>query len=267
MKKLIYFAVLFFLMCSCTKEIELDYNDIEPIPVIEGHLTPDTAEVIITKTRNMNDSVKTEGIKVDDVRIILPDGEEFQMDFQSDGYYRLDSKKINLVTGNTYKLKVTIDGVEYTGESTLQPKIEISEPEFLWTYFMDWMQVLEFETTNVPDNLQVYCWARIYRNGKIYFSDAGSCKGNFPFDIGLYYDSDMENDPEMILNDGDNLKLEFRSIDEDVYNYLAEYNQTKTNPKQYFTTSVEGKICLGFFAVYDYVVFETTYVKTPHEQR
>ncbi|MBR4440461.1 MAG: DUF4249 family protein [Bacteroidales bacterium] len=266
MKKIIIISALAIAstLFSCTKEIELDYNDIEAIPIIEGHLNPDNAEVIITKTRNMDDSTKTPGIRVDDVRIILPDGSEQVLDFQNDGVYR-NNNKIDISTGETYRLKVTIDGVEYTGESTLEEKIEITEPEFVWANLMDWMQVLEFETTNVPDGKQVYGWARIHRNGKIYFSDAGSCKGNSPFDIGLYYDSDMENDDEMILHDGDLLKLEFRTIDESVFTYLYEYNSTKVNPKQFFKPSVEGNVCLGFFAVYDRVIFETTYVKTKHE--
>ena len=75
----------------------------------------------------------------------------------------------------------------------------------------------------------------------------------------------MENDDEMILYSGDKLHFELRTIDEKVYNYLAEYNQNSNNPKQFFATSVEGKICLGYFAVYDQMVFDLTYVKTPHE--
>ena len=90
MKKIIIISALAIAstLFSCTKEIELDYNDIEAIPIIEGHLNPDNAEVIITKTRNMDDSTKTPGIRVDDVRIILPDGSEQVLDFQNDGVYR-----------------------------------------------------------------------------------------------------------------------------------------------------------------------------------
>ena len=89
MKKIFYIAVLFAMLCSCTKEIEIDYRDIEEIPVIEGLLTTDKAEVKITKSRNMDDSTKMSGIKVDDVKIIMPSGEEKVLDFQSDGCYRL----------------------------------------------------------------------------------------------------------------------------------------------------------------------------------
>lgn len=264
MKKFIYILAIASTMFSCTKEIELDYKDIDPIPVIEGHLTPNKTEVIITSTRNMDDSTQTPGRRVDDVRIILPDGSETPLKFQSDGYYRPDTK-INTNVGDTYTLKVTIDGVEYTGSSTLGEKAEITEPQFVWVNLMDWMQVLECETTNIPEGEEVYGWANIHRNGKRYFSDVAKTKGDTPVDIGLYYDSDMENDKEMILHNGDKLTLEFRTIDENVYNYISGYNPNSNNPKQFFTTSDKDKVCLGFFAAYDYVEFNFIYEKTPHE--
>ena len=101
MRKLIYIiAIAATALASCTKEIELDYNDIDPIPVIEGYLSPDNTVVTITKTRNMDDSTTTPGIKVDDVRVILPDGGEVPFEFQSDGNYR-PTGEITLNDGST----------------------------------------------------------------------------------------------------------------------------------------------------------------------
>ena len=264
MKKIIYILALASTLLSCSKEIELDYKDIDVIPVIEGHLTPEAAEVKITKSRNMDDSTKCAGLRVDDVRIIAPDGSETPLKYQQDGCYRPDNK-INPTEGETYTLKVTIDGVEYTGSSTMMNKVEITEPQFVWANLMDWMQVMECETTNIPEGYEAYGWARIHRNGKFYMSGVAKTKGDSPIDIGLYYDSDMENDKDMILESGDKLYFELRTIDEKVYNYISEYNQNSNNPRQFFSTSVEDKICLGFFAVYDQVVYDITYVKTAHE--
>ena len=264
MKKIIYILALASTLFSCSKEIELDYNNIESIPVIEGQLTPEKAEVKITKSRNMDDSTKTPGIRVDDVRIIAPDGSSIALNYNSDGFYRPDSK-INPATGETYTLKVTIDGVEYTGSSTMMNKVEISEPQFLWANLMDWMQVMECETLNIPEGCEAFGWARIQKNGKYYMSGVAKTKGDSPIDIGLYYDSNMENDDDMKLETGDKLYFELRTIDEKVYDYLAEYNQNSNNPRQFFNTSVEDKVCLGYFAVYDQVIFNITYVKTSHE--
>lgn len=266
MKNFLYFSILAWAttLISCTKEIELDYHDIEPVPVIEGLLSADRTEVRITRTRNMDDSVKSAGIEVDRVEIISANGLATTLNYQSDGFYR-PASAITLNDGETYTLRVTMDGVTYTGESTLQPAIQITEPEFLWANLMDWMQVMEFETINVADDAEVYGWIRIYRNRELYFADVGRIKGNSPIDIGLYYDSDMELDEEMILYNGDTLALEVRTIDLDVYNYLAEYNSTKMNPEQFFTPSVEGKVCLGYFAAYSSVSHEIIYRKTPHE--
>ena len=264
MKHFVSIFALLSLLCSCTKEIDIDYKDITPVPVIEGLLSPEKAEVKITMTRNMNDSAKTPGMEAQWVRILLPDGTATPLSFQSDGYYRSDAP-IALNVGDTYTLQVSLDDVVYTGSSTMQPTIEITEPQFLWANIMDWMQILEFESVNVPDGVKAYGWVRIHRNGKIYFSDAGKTTGNSPFDIGLYYDSEVENDDEMILYSGDTLLLDVRTIDERVYTYLTEYNSTHHNPDQFFTPSIPSKICLGYFAVYGHVQKELIYIKTPHE--
>ena len=264
MKKILYISLLLSTLCSCTKEIELDYRDIEPVPVIEGLLSPDLAEVKITHTRNMNDSVKTRGQRVDEVKVLSDKGLTYDFAYDKDGIYR-PTTTIKPQEGETYTLYVTIDGVEYVGSSTMQTTMRITEPQFVWAELMDWMQVMEFESINVPDNEEVYGWVRIHRNRKIYFSDVGKTTGNSPFDIGLYYDSDVEMDDEMILYNGDTLHLEVRTIEKKVYDYLSEYNSGHMNPKQFFTPSEEGKVCLGYFAVYGNVTYETVYVKTPHE--
>lgn len=265
MKQIIYIAALLCMtLSSCTKEIEIDYRDIDPIPVIEGYLAPDLAEVKITMTRNMDDSVHSPGIEVDYVAIFKPDGTECTLDYQPDGIYR-PASPISLTDGATYTLRVTIDGVKYVAQSSLRPTIQISEPQFVWANIMDWMQVMEFETLNIPDGEEAYGWVRIHHNGEIYFSDAGKCTGNSPFDIGLYYDSDMEMDEDEIIYDGDTLLLDVRSIDLDAYTYLSESHAGNMNPTQYFSTSVSDKVCLGFFAAYNHVQYEIIYHKTPHE--
>ena len=264
MKNILYITILFAAFCSCTKEIEFDYNDIDPVPVIEGNLTTGNTEIKITKTRNMNDSVKTPGIMADNVTILSSEGEEYVLDFQEDGIYR-PSSAIDVRQGVVYTLKVTIDGVEYSASSSVEPTVEISEPKLLWINFVDWMQIMEFESLNVPDNKESYAYARIYRNGEIYWWGQSSFKGNSPFDIGLYYDSEMEMDEEMILHEGDNLVLEFRSVDCGVYTYLSELSSGNMNPSDFFTASKEGKKCLGYFSAYTSVKYEMQYHKTDHE--
>ena len=117
MKHFVSIFALLSLLCSCTKEIDIDYKNIEPIPVIEGLLSPEKAEVKITMTRNMNDSAKTPGMEAQWVKILLPDGSAVPLSFESDGYYR-SASPITLQEGNTYTLQVSLDDVVYTGSST-----------------------------------------------------------------------------------------------------------------------------------------------------
>ena len=60
MKSLHYIAAL-FLLCSCTEEIQLDYRPIDPLYVIEGHVSNEGSEVVITGTRDIDDQVLKTG--------------------------------------------------------------------------------------------------------------------------------------------------------------------------------------------------------------
>ena len=85
MKKIFYILAALTIFASCEKEIDLDYHEIDPLPVIEGILTSDKTEVKFTRTRNMSDSVKTPGMQCESVRIIADDGTATELEFGSDG--------------------------------------------------------------------------------------------------------------------------------------------------------------------------------------
>lgn len=264
MKKLLYIFAALTLFASCEKEIELDYHEIDPLPVIEGIMTSEKTEVKFTRTRNMDDSVKTPGMKCESVRIIADDGTSTELQFDNDGFYR-PAQNINVLPGHKYTLEVKNDGLTYTAVSTANEPIKNTEPEFVWAELMDWMQIWEFNVIDNPDTLEKYVRVDIYRNGKIYAWGTISGKGEFPVDMSLYYDSDMELDEEMIVYDGDNMRLEIMTIDYETYNYLYGLQIDNMNPTPIFKCSDPEVICLGYFSAMPNIhVYETTYVKSPH---
>ena len=111
MKKIFYILAALTIFASCEKEIDLDYHEIDPLPVIEGILTSDKTEVKFTRTRNMSDSVKTPGMQCESVRIIADDGTATELEFGSDGIYR-PAQNIDVVPGHQYTLEVKNDGLE-----------------------------------------------------------------------------------------------------------------------------------------------------------
>lgn len=54
-------VLLTIIVAGCEKEIEMDYRTVEPQVVIEGRVTNETVSVLITTTRDMEDSVKVCG--------------------------------------------------------------------------------------------------------------------------------------------------------------------------------------------------------------
>jgi hypothetical protein len=49
--------LLLLFLTGCKKVIDFDYNEIAPIVVIEGRVTNEGTEVVVTKSRSVNDSV------------------------------------------------------------------------------------------------------------------------------------------------------------------------------------------------------------------
>ena len=54
---LLQFSLLVVLLTACKKEIDFDYNEIPAIVVVEGRVTNEGTEVMITKSRSVTDSV------------------------------------------------------------------------------------------------------------------------------------------------------------------------------------------------------------------
>ena len=167
--------------------------------------------------------------------------------------------------GHQYTLEVKNDGLTYTAVSTVNEPVITTEPEFVWAEFMDWMQCWQFEVIDNPDTVKKYIRVDVWRNGKIYAWGTISGKGEFPCTMSLYYDSDMEMDEEMIVYDGDQMRLEIMTIDYETYNYLYGLQIDNMNPTPIFKCSDPDVTCLGYFsAMKNIEVFETVYNKTPH---
>ena len=67
--KTLYIIFFSLLLCSCEKEIELDYRDIEPIYVVNAGICNEGCEVSITKTRDIDNPIISDGIEVRSVVI------------------------------------------------------------------------------------------------------------------------------------------------------------------------------------------------------
>lgn len=256
MKKYIYPAIAaLFLLTACEKELDFDYNSIDPLYVIEGRVTNEITEVIVTKTRDVENGTKPAGL--DNALVTLTDGNGLSetLHYQPDGYYRSLNGLIGEL-GKTYSLSVVIDGEEFTSYSEMNGEAKVDSTYFYWMEAMGdkWLFYrVRFEDRAGEENY--YCY-RIYRNGEIYTWDVGRDKGsdgeiieeNFMCMTESTAQDNKQEDWDEILYEGDVIELEIQTIDRRTYDYLnslAMSEDSGANPLSNFTNG-----SLGYFSAY-----------------
>lgn len=263
----LYILLLLLLTLSCQKEIELDYRDIEPVVSIEGRVTNEQVYVLITRTRSMNDSVKSRGIGGAVVTISSEDGTEQLVYDARDGYYR-PASGMKGIPGRTYRLDVTLDGHQYAASSTMPRQAPIVSTQFIWQPLLDnGMLMYEMWATDPEPDVRNYYWYRVDRRAKdpkvrqkqgtdayrwSSFDDRGAINARIYRDIMCVNEEmmdgqDIEDDQlKSILFDGDTITLQLMTIDRAMFEYyqsLSVGQRMGANP----ISNISGG-CLGYFA-------------------
>lgn len=263
----LYILLLLLLTLSCQKEIELDYRDIEPVVSIEGRVTNEQVYVLITRTRSMNDSVKSRGIGGAVVTISSEDGTEQLVYDARDGYYR-PASGMKGVPGRTYRLDVTLDGHQYAASSTMPRQASIVSTQFIWQSLLDnGMLMYEMWASDPEPDVRNYYWYRVDRRAKdpkvrqkqgtdayrwSSFDDRGAINARIYRDIMCVNEEmmdgqDIEDDQlKSILFDGDTITLQLMTIDRAMFEYyqsLSVGQRMGANP----ISNISGG-CLGYFA-------------------
>ena len=112
----ILLLLLLLALTGCKREIDFDYHDVEPVLMIEGRVTNEGSEVTITRTRNMEDSMKNPCLTGAEV-VITADGVEERLSF--DPYTDCYRSALCGTVGKTYHLDVKFEGCHYEATSTM----------------------------------------------------------------------------------------------------------------------------------------------------
>ena len=266
MKRLLHIAALLLLLTACQKEIDINYHDVSPVVTIEGRITNEQTYVLITRTRSMEDSVKSRGISGATV-LISSDSLSEQLVYDSGtGYYQSPSG-MKGVPGHTYHLTVQLDGHQYEATSTMPQPATIISAEFVSQPFLA-NEVLMYEMWAVdpePDERN-YFWYRMDRHSpdpqvrlkqgqEPYrwntFDDRGSLAGRIYRDV-FCVDEEMMDGVDIeeeflksVLFDGDTITFQLMAIDRPTFEYyqsLGVGQRMGANP----TSNISGG-CLGYF--------------------
>lgn len=266
MKKIIAAAACIVLLAGCEKEIDIDYRSVEPEYVIEARVTNEKTEVLITRTRDMEDGRKSAGVGGATVELSGSDGysETLVYDSEKQRYLSPHTGK----PGTTYTVKVSLDGQQYTSTSTMPKSITISDMYFQWQKVLkEKMLFSRIEFQDIPDEDNYYC-VRIYRNDENEYWDVFDDRGwegelmtyNTFFIAKEKGEKVKDGEEDVVIFEGDVLSAEVQVIDKRVYDYLYALilsERTSSNPAPHFTGG-----CLGYFSAYPASQYAVTFRKS-----
>jgi hypothetical protein len=268
-KKTLFTFLLFDLftvsLTGCKKEIDFDYHEIAPVVVIEGRVTNEGMEVLVTTSRSVTDSVHPRclqgaavSITGNGVTTVLP------YDAATDSYHSAVTGK----AGETYHLSVDYDGRHYEASATMHDAAPILSANFYWMSMLgERMLVYELWAVDPDAAERNYYWYRVDRISKhphilqmksqaqepyrwSVRDDRGCPPGKFFLDVMATSEKAMDEDKEenwkSIFYEGDKVVCRLMTIDRPVYDYFTSLRAGQSggaNPR----TNISGG-CLGFFA-------------------
>ena len=243
---------LFFLaLTSCEKEIDMDYHTVEPLYVVEASISEAGAVARISQTQNVTDELRNRPVDNAQIQITSDNGEECTLHLDSAGYY--SSSAIKGVTGHKYTLKVQIG--DYITESTSQMQERFSIDDiYMYKEQMLEDQVVYYHvdvTGYSTDNIG-YFYTLVSRNGKPYKWSIMRNRGygeTTSINVPCFVYCDLDKDNKDILQDGEDIAVEVRKIDERTYDYLYALHvaeQSASNPIRNFS----NPSTLGYFSAY-----------------
>ena len=262
---------LYLILCvlvtltACKKEIDMDYREVAPLVMIEGRVTNEGISVLITQTRNMNDSVRGKGLAGADV-YIESEGVSEKLQYDASSGYYLSPSGMKGQTGKTYRMMADFKGNHYEASSTMPPLAVITSTQFKWQPILnDRMLFFCFQATDPqPDQLNYY-WSRMDRKttnpwllehanlSEAYrwtvFDNRGAVPGILLRDIMCMSEKkaekNEEDDRRQLLYDGDTVTLTLMTIDRSTYEYFKSLQSGQrggANPQSNITGG-----CLGYF--------------------
>ena len=263
MRKLLYTATIMTLLTACEKEIDFSYNEVEPVVTIEGRVTNEGTEVLITKSRSVTDPTKGRGLHGAEVAVTCEGAEERLTYDEATGYYRSPLKG---QPGQTYHLTVDFEGRHYEATSYMCPPATFLSAEFLWQPINnERMLAYELWAVDPEPDVRNYYWFRMDRIShhphfenktstdayRTYvFNDRGCPPGRIYRDVMCMTEQmaedDEKDDWEDILYEGDSITMRIMVVDEPTYDFLRSLSMGQRNGANPIS-NIKGDPCLGYF--------------------
>lgn len=250
-KKYILLFTLFFAFfgSSCEKVIELNLDQTAPKIVIEGIFTDLDVKHLVSISYTKNFDAVNKKVSVSGALVVLMQENgptiTFLEEKKTGNYY---SNRFKGIPGKKYTLTVISNGQKYTAISTMPAVVPIDSLNQIELSFFGETRKLVQVNYKDPSGVENFYYKRIFVNG---FK-----KANFNVESDRFNDGkDVKNtvfvsDPELKV--GDIVKIQFLTIDENIFKYLFSISQisgnggpptTPANPTSNFSNGA-----LGYFS-------------------
>lgn len=240
-------------LVSCEKEITLKFDEHEDKYVIEGTITdqPGVCSVLISKTKNFTDNNQFNGVSGATVSI-ENQGKTIVLPEISQGVY--STTGINGTPGQTYTLKVEVNGSKFTASSTMPEAVPFLD-FYMKPKDFDSLRTIAYVKYKDPADLQNFYWFELFINDK---KQANFSLANDDFTTGQEVNSSVifENKTKVLsknIKRGDKLSVEMHSIDPSVYLYLFGLGGAKGSGNGTTPANPQSNIsggALGFFSAH-----------------
>lgn len=240
------------LLCACQRVITVHLNTGATKYVIEGVVTdqPGGASVSITQTKDFstdNTFTRISGATV----TIEHNDTTYPLTESSPGVYT--NSTLTGVPGNTYNMKVVLDGVLYTAASTMPNPVVGMDSIYVTNGTLTTKRYITVVYTDPAGTPNYYRWVQ-YVNGR---QEQTVFLGNDEFTDGLTVKDQLDfnndtNDPNRDINAGDSVRIDMINLDSTVYHYWFALQQNANgssggaSPANPISNITGG--CLGYFS-------------------
>lgn len=256
MKKIHHLLLLTLLstfLWSCEEVIELKHTENEVKYVIEGTITNEAGvcSVLISKTKNFKDDNQFIGVSGAVVKI-ENNGITTTLPESSPGVYKVST--ITGVPGQTYLLKIEVDGNTFTAKSTM-PAIVPFDDFYMKPADFDKESTVAYVKFKDPLETRNFYWFKLFVNDKKQRNFEVMNDDYTPgqeVNTTVTFENTTSNSAKD-LKKGDKLGVEMHSVDEAAYLYFftltnaegSDFGASPANPVSNITGAA-----VGFFSAH-----------------
>lgn len=225
MKNIFLIILSLFLVTSCEKEIDLDLEDQSGSIVIEGNITDQDGPYYVKITKSVAFTQTNQYPAIENAIVILNDdfGQSESLQYVGNGFYKTNF--IEGISGHTYTLQIITEGKEYFAKSTMPESVDfegLEQDSFMVGGETSYTLLPVFTDPQALGNRYLFSYT-INNKPKRYFSEfSDNINNGMPNQRPLILPNDEGDKPEDVkVVVGDNIHVEMRCIDNNVYTYYS----------------------------------------------